>query len=141
MVASFPRQIAQGCELHAEGSEIWRCYDSGTQAGIRCLGRRRKGLATVLQSQTLLQHRSIHGQRKKEIKKGRNGRMKKGEGRGGGGTNTCSPAAVVVRSVPVPRQSPTPVAVVVAFESCMLTMRTECEVGLRPHEKGTDVCC
>jgi hypothetical protein len=30
-----------------------------------------------------------------------------------------------------------PVAVVAAFESCMLTMRTERSVGLRPPEKGT----
>jgi hypothetical protein len=53
---------------------------------------------------------------------------------------------VVVRSVPCcsPRRRPAPgqpVAEVAAFESCMLTMRTERGVGLRSPEKGTGVCC
>jgi hypothetical protein len=34
--------------------------------------------------------------------------------------------------------SSTGAALVAAFESCMLTMRTERGVGLRPPEKGTD---
>jgi hypothetical protein len=66
------------------------------------------------------------------------------EGKGGG----VAPAllltrVVVVRSVPGSRRlppAPAPVAVVAAFESCMLTMRTERGVGLRPPEKGTGIC-
>ena len=68
-----------------------------------------------------------------------------------GGEVVVTPAVlltrvVVVRSVPCcsPRRPPAPgppVAEVAAFESCMLTMRTERGVGLRPPEKGTGVCC
>jgi hypothetical protein len=47
---------------------------------------------------------------------------------------------VVVRSVVGSRRAPA-TGVVAAFESCMLTMRTERGVGLRPPEKGTGVCC
>ena len=47
---------------------------------------------------------------------------------------------VIVRSVPGSRRPPVPVAVVAIFEFCMLTMRTERGVGLRPPEKGTGVC-
>ena len=56
---------------------------------------------------------------------------------------------VVVRSVPGSRRPPAParlplpapvgVVVPTAFGSCMLTMRTERGVGLRPPEKGTGV--
>jgi hypothetical protein len=51
---------------------------------------------------------------------------------------TC---VVVVRSVPGSRRLPVPgpVAVVVGFESCMLTMRTERGVGFGPPEKGTGI--
>jgi len=65
-------------------------------------------------------------------------RKKDEEGKGGG---WVAPAllltrVVVVRSVPGSRRPPAPVAV---FESCMLTMRTERGMGLRPPEKGTSV--
>jgi hypothetical protein len=47
---------------------------------------------------------------------------------------------VIVRSVPGSRQPPVPVVVVAIFEFCMLMMRTERGVGLRPPEKVTGVC-
>src|ERR1700733_8722852 len=67
------------------------------------------------------------------------------EGRGGVTSALLLTRVVVVRSVPCccsPRRPPpAPPAEVAAFESCMLTMRTERGVGLRPPEKGTGVCC
>ena len=56
--------------MQARRSELWWCRDSVTQAGIRCLGRRKKKLLVRdLLSQTLSQHgRAIHGNKgKKEM--------------------------------------------------------------------------
>jgi hypothetical protein len=70
MDVRFEGRVAQEFEVQAGRSELWWCRDSGMQAGIRCLGRRKKGLARVLRSQTLSQHGTIHRS---------GGRMKKGE--------------------------------------------------------------
>ena len=64
---------------------------------------------------------------------------------GGSGGDTSSTAYPRRRRPICPlllsRRPPAPpVAEVAAFESCMLTMRTERGVGLRPPEKGTGVC-
>ena len=39
----FLGRVAQEFEVQAVRSEFWRCRDSRTQAGIRYLGRRKKG--------------------------------------------------------------------------------------------------
>lgn len=76
-------------------------------------------------------------ERKKKGKKGREGK------RGVEGVGGAAPALlltrVVVRSVGS-RRAPLPAPEAGPFESCMLTMRTERGVGLRPPEKGTDAC-
>jgi hypothetical protein len=65
MDAHFPGRVAQEFEVQAWGSELWRCRDRVTQAGIRCLGRRKKCCWRVPLSQTLSQHgRTIHGKGK-----------------------------------------------------------------------------
>ena len=43
MDARFPRRVAEEFEVQAWRSELWRCRESGTQADIRCLRRRKKG--------------------------------------------------------------------------------------------------
>jgi hypothetical protein len=93
-------------------------------------------------------------ERKKDEEGKKRGKGKDEEGRGGGGAPALLlTRVVVVRSVPGSRRPPAPapaparpplpapVGLVAAFESCMLTMRTERGVGLRPPEKGTGVCC
>jgi hypothetical protein len=67
----------------------------------------------------LSQHGTIHGERKKDIRKGRRGRLKKDEGKEWHQHNRL-PVVVVVQPVPGSRQPPTPVEVVAAFESCVL---------------------
>ena len=79
-------------------------------------------------------------ERKKKGKKGREGkRGVEGVGRGGGAAPALLLTRVVVRSVGS-RRAPLPAPEAGPFESCMLTMRTERGVGLRPPEKGTGVC-
>ena len=41
MYVRFEGRVTQEFEVQARRSELWPCRDSGTQAGIRCLGRRK----------------------------------------------------------------------------------------------------
>ena len=75
--------------------------------------------------------------RKSKGRKGKEG--KRGVVGEGGVAAAVLLTRVVVRSVGS-RRAPLPAPDAAAFESCMLTMRTERGVGLRPPEKGTDVC-
>jgi hypothetical protein len=107
--------------------ELGRYRDGGTQAGIRCLGRRKR----VGESTDHRRFRSIEP-------------YAGAEGRGGRKAEEAEEVAsalllthVIIRSVADSRRAPPPVPVAVtAFGSCMLKMRAEHGAGLRPPEKG-----
>ena len=140
MYARFEGRVAQEFELQARRSELWRCRDSGTQAGIRWPGRRKFVVGEkppIADADAATPPRDQIREQKKDEKV-----------RGWEGVTPAVPLTrvVFVRSVPCcsPRRPPAPrppVAEVAAFESCMLTMCMERGVGLRPPEKGTGVCC
>ena len=108
----------------------------GRAGGHAVSGRKKKGLARVLQSQT------HHTRERKKDEEGKEGKDEEGNSTT---VLVLLTNAVIVRSVPLLclLQRPPRVAVVAAFESCLLTMRTERGVGLhwQPSEKGTDFCC
>src|ERR1700679_952772 len=90
MDARFERRVGQGLEVQAGRSELGRCRDSGTQTGIRWEEKKRIGESPP--SQTLSRHGTIHESGKK-MKKGRRGRLKKGEGEEGWHRHYCLPAS------------------------------------------------
>ena len=92
-------------------------------------------------SSTVVVARDHTRERKRKGKKGKEGkRGVEGVGRGAAPVLLLLLTRVVVRSVGS-RRAPLPVPPEARpFESCMLTMRTERGVGLRPPEKGPGVC-
>ena len=121
--------------------------DGGTQACIRCLGRRKQRSARGSDHRRFRHGTITHGSRRRNKEKGK---------RDKGGAPALlltrivvAVVLVVVRSVPGSRRplgpastttAPAPVGVVaLAFGSCTLAMRTERGVGLRPPEKGTAI--
>jgi hypothetical protein len=119
--------------VQAGRSELGRCRYGGTQAGIRYLGRKKKGLASspIIDTFTARDHtqeRKIEGEGRKEVEAEQV-------------ASALLLTRVIIRSVAGSRRAPPVPVAVTAFESCMLSMRAERGAGLRPPEKGRGVCC
>lgn len=102
--------------------EIEQGLDEGTQASIRCLGRKRFGETHP----SRVAARDHIRERKKEEEENEEGRWWH--------WHFSLTRVVVVHFVVGSRQAP-----LAESESCMLTIRTKHGEGLRPLEKGTNI--
>jgi hypothetical protein len=131
--ARLPRRVAQEFEVQAGRSELGHGRDDSTQAGIRCVKRRKKDQRESSECRHFRSTRSYtgaEGGRKEE--EGKRSRM--------GGTALRLTRIAVVRSITGSQRAPAPARWVVAvFESCMLTMGTKGGMGLR--ELAIPVVC
>ena len=125
----FPGRAAQEFEMQAGTREIGTlAVYCGMQTGMRCLGRRKRGWRESSNRRRFGRTGPsiIHGNGRK-MKKGRKGKMKKATAL----LYLCCLLMSLSSDLSLCLlQRPPHVAVVAAFESFLLTMRTERGVGL-----------